>query len=109
MISLRLTREGSATAPAAAPASRWRLRPIIDAISAHAGGGIPGQLLVYRVFLQIPSNLLQNAGIHSLSLVDDNFTVNHAPLRAAILDAARVHASVELTPLLAASKTTRVR
>ncbi|MEY4488856.1 MAG: hypothetical protein RIQ79_1364 [Verrucomicrobiota bacterium] len=102
LISLRLTRQGSVSAPSAAPASRWRLRPIIDAISARAGGGIPGQLLVYRVFLQIPPSLLQAAGLHSLSLVDDHFTVNHAPLRAAILDAARVHASVELAPLLAA-------
>ena len=76
---------------------------MIDAIGARAGGGLAGQLLVYRVFLQVPADLLQAAGLHSLSLVDDHFTVNHAPLRKAIVDAARHHADVDLAGLLLAA------
>ncbi|MET0262629.1 MAG: hypothetical protein ABW223_07010 [Rariglobus sp.] len=79
-----------------------KLRPVLDAIGAKAGGGVAGQLLVYRVFLQIPTELMQAAGLHSLSLVDDHFTVQHPPLRAALADAARRHADVDIDALVAA-------
>lgn len=73
-----------------------RLRPILDAIGAKAGGGVAGQLLVYRVFLQIPTELMQAAGIHSLNLVDDHFTLTHPELRAALAETARRHAGVDI-------------
>jgi uncharacterized protein (DUF433 family) len=76
-----------------------RLRPILDAIGAKAGGGVAGQLLVYRVFLQIPTELMQAAGIHSLNLVDDHFTLNHPELRAALAETARRHAGVDIETL----------
>ncbi|CAM3154484.1 hypothetical protein [Rariglobus hedericola] len=81
--------------------SGLKLRPILDAIGAKAGGGVAGQLLVYRVFLQIPTELMQAAGLHSLSLVDDQFTL-HAPLRTALAEAARVHADIDIETLVSA-------
>ncbi len=83
-------------------ASGWRLRPILDAIAARAGGGVPGQLLVYKVFLQLPPDLLKAAGIHSISAVSDNFVVTQPALQKAIVDAARKHAEIDVTPPLAA-------
>lgn len=79
-----------------------RLRPVLDAIGAKAGGGIAGQLLIYRVFLQIPTELMHAAGIHSLNLVDDAFTLHHPALIAALAEAARRHASVDIEALAVA-------
>ena len=79
-----------------------RLRPILDAIGAKAGGGVAGQLLVYRVFLQIPTKLMQAAGLHSLNLVDDHFTIPNPSLRAALAEAARQHAGVDIDALTTA-------
>ena len=89
-------------AAALAPCPPWKLRPILDAIGAHAGGGVAGQLLVYKVFLQLPPDLLKAAGLESLSVVDDKFTVTHPSLRPALVEAARRHANFDITPLLAA-------
>jgi hypothetical protein len=96
------TSAAPAMATASGGESGWRLRPVMDAIGAKAGGGLAGQLLVYRVFLQVPPELMQAGGLHSLSLVDDHFSVTHAPLRSAIIDAARTHADVEIDALLVA-------
>jgi hypothetical protein len=101
VISLRLATAGAIAPRATTSSSRWRLRPVLDAIGAKAGGGLAGQLLVYRVFLHVPTDLMQAGGLHSLSFVDENFVATHAPLRSAIIKAARTHAQVELEPLLA--------
>lgn len=101
-ISLRISTAGAITPRSTTSTSaRWRLRPVLDAIGAKAGGGLAGQLLVYRVFLHVPTDLMQAGGLHSLSFVDENFVATHAPLRAAIIKAARTHAQVEVEPLLA--------
>ncbi len=104
VVNLRIASRGADVPPPAKPPAyaRWRLRPVLDAIGAKAGGGLAGQLLVYRVFLQVPTELMHAGGLHSLSLVDEHFTVAHAPLRTAIVEAARKHADVEVAPLLAA-------
>lgn len=86
----------------AAPTDGLRLRPVLDAIGAKAGGGVAGQLLVYRVFLQIPTELMQAAGLHSLNLVDDQFTLRHPELRAALAATARRHAGVDIEALATA-------
>ncbi|HSI08984.1 MAG TPA: hypothetical protein VK985_10400 [Rariglobus sp.] len=102
VIRLRIASPGAVvTAASEAASSKWRLRPVLDAIGAKAGGGVAGQLLVYRVFLNVPSDLMQAAGLHSLSFVDDHFVATHAPLRAAIVKAARTHAGLDVAPLLA--------
>ena len=100
-ISLRITTPGEIGPRSATTPSRWRLRPVLDAIGAKAGGGLAGQLLVYRVFLHVPTDLMQAGGLHSLSFVDENFEATHAPLRAAIIKAARTHAELNVEPLLA--------
>jgi hypothetical protein len=98
--SIDSTRPKTSPAPATpAPAGGLRLRPVLDAIGAKAGGGVAGQLLVYRVFLQIPTELMQAAGLHSLNLVDDQFTLRHPELRAALADTARRHAGVDIEAL----------
>jgi hypothetical protein len=94
--------ENQAVVPPARTSGGMKLRPILDAIGAKAGGGVAGQLLVYRVFLQIPTELMQAAGLHSLSLVDDNYTLSHPGLRAALADTARLHAGIDIESLAAA-------
>lgn len=104
-VSLRIqssTTQSPAPAAASTDTPGLRLRPILDAIGAKAGGGVAGQLLVYRVFLQIPTELMQAAGIHSLNLVDDHFTLTHPELRAALAETARRHAGVEIEALASA-------
>ncbi len=88
----------SARAKAKKPSanSPMKLRPVINAIETKGGGGISGQLLVYRVFLRVPFGSLYDEGITSLKLVDENSTVRNPDLKAAILDAAREIAGVEL-------------
>ncbi len=93
-VSFRL----GASAPGSAPAAGkgWKLRPALDAIAATAGGGIPGQLLVFKVFLQIPPEVLKNAGVESVSSVGTDFVLKDARLRDTLIAAARAHASVDL-------------
>jgi hypothetical protein len=93
----RLT--GSCERPMAAAATShdaMKLRPVIQAIETKGGGGISGQLLVYRVFLRVPFGSLYDEGITSLKLVDDESAVRNPDLKAAILQAAREIAGVEL-------------
>jgi hypothetical protein len=92
-VSLRL-----AAAPAAAPEKGWKLRPALDALSKAAGGGVPGQLLVYKVFLQLPTDRLKAAGIDSVASVSPDFILRDAILRDRLIEAARAHASVDLHP-----------
>lgn len=97
VVSLRLSNQ-----PASAPGDSsppWRLRPILDAINAKAGGGIPGQLLVYKVFLQLPPDLLKAAGVESLNAVNDKVVVTDPRLRAALAAAARQHANLDAAAL----------
>lgn len=73
----------------------WRLRPLLDAIVRRGGGGVQGQLLAYRVFLRVPAELLDRAGLHSLNLVDDDFVVREPELYAAIRRSMREVAGFE--------------
>lgn len=94
VVSIRLARgEGAPDSPA------WRLRPVLDAISAKGGGGIPGQLLVYKVFLQVPADLLKASGIESVNTVSDSLVVRDVRLRSAIIEAARQHAGIDVAPI----------
>jgi hypothetical protein len=94
---------GKAAEPSAGPATApWKLKPVLDAIAATAGGGIPGQLIVYKVFLQLPPELLKRAGVQSITSVTDQFTVTDARLREAIIAAAQKHAKLDVTGLTAA-------
>lgn len=98
IVSFRLShRPAPGSTPAAAePAPGWKLRPALDAIAQSAGGGVPGQLLVYKVFLQLPAELLKAAGIESVATVGPDFVLRDARLRDSLVDAARAHAAVDL-------------
>ncbi len=95
---LGATRAGGEAAKASAG---WRLKPVLDAISGSVGGGIPGQLLLCKVFLQVPPDLLKASGIASVTSVDDSARVSDPRLRAAIIAAARMHAKVDVAALAA--------
>ena len=73
-----------------------KLRPLIDAITRKGGGGLNGQLLVYRVFLRVPPALMFNAGIKSLSLVDDSLELQDEETYGVIRAAAQSVASIDL-------------
>ncbi len=88
---------------AAAPASPspvlmtgWKLRPLLQSIIARGGGGTPGHLLVYRVFLQVPSELMVRAGLHTLSLADETYTIRDPDLYRAIAISMRDVAGIAL-------------
>ena len=66
--------------------NKFRLKPVIDFIVQQAGGGTVGQLAVYRVFLKIPTQLLQAAKVESLNLVTDDVEIDHPPFREAVLN-----------------------
>jgi hypothetical protein len=78
----------------------WRLRPLLDAIINRVGG-LAGQFLVYRIFLRLPAELVEAAGIKSLSLVSDDFKIYDPRLRQAICETAREMAGVELAEIAA--------
>lgn len=95
-------RVGARPAGQAATASTgWLLKPVLDAIAGSVGGGIPGQLLLCKVFLQVPPDLLKASGIASVTSVDASARVSDPRLRAAIISAARIHAKVDVAPLAA--------
>jgi hypothetical protein len=96
-VSLRLGSAPVAATTVAAPKG-WKLRPALDAIGATVGGGIRGQLLVCKVFLQLPPDVLKAGGVESVSSVGPDFVLTDARLRDTLLEAARTHASVDLSP-----------
>ncbi len=77
----------------------WPLRPIIDAILRHGGGGVSGQLLAYRVFLRVPADLLDRAGLHSLNLVADDFLLRDPELYAALSQSIRDVAGLDMAEI----------
>lgn len=108
LVNLRLAATPAAPAASAPePATTattgpgWKLRPVLDAIAESAGGGIPGQLLVYKVFLQLPPERLKANGIESVSSVGPDFVLTDPLLRDALVEAARIHAAVDLAPRFA--------
>lgn len=52
--------------PSAASARHFRLAAVLDFIMKQSGGGTLGQLATYRILLQLPPELLREAGIRSL-------------------------------------------
>jgi hypothetical protein len=80
----------------------WKLRPALDAISATAGGGIPGQLLLLKLFLKIPPDILKASGIESVSAVGPGFEFTDPRLRETLIEIAKTNAAIDLAPHLPA-------
>ncbi len=63
------------------------LGKVVDYIVSHVGNSSLGQLVVYRVFLRVPPQLLQAEDIVSVHLADDPSVVKTEALKKAIADA----------------------
>ena len=73
--------------PPTNPVEEHHLKPFLNFITSRSGGGTVGQLAAYRVFLKVPNDLLRQAGIRSLNLVGDDFTVRDPHLWRTLLNA----------------------
>lgn len=81
-------RNGPMPIPALAPTvEEFHLKPLLDFIISQSGGSTVGQLAAYRVFLKVPNDLLRQAGIRSLNLVDADFTIRDPILTQSLLAA----------------------
>ncbi len=66
---------------------RFKLKSAIDFIHGHAGGGTAGELAVYRVFMQVPGELLRDTGLEKLDFSNESIEIDNPKLRQAIVDA----------------------
>jgi hypothetical protein len=73
--------------PMKTPARAMRLGAVVDFITSLVGNISVGQLLVYRVFLRVPPELLLEEDIASVYLVNDTSVVLGEKLQKAIADA----------------------
>ena len=64
-----------------------RLSAVVDFITSLVGNIAVGQLLVYRVFLRVPPELLMAEDIASVYLVNDSSLIQTEKLQRAIADA----------------------
>jgi hypothetical protein len=85
----------SAAPPEKAPAAKsshraMRLSAVVDFVTSLVGNSAVGQLLVYRVFLRVPPELLLAEDVASVHLVGDTSLIQGEKLQKAIVDA--VHA-----------------
>jgi hypothetical protein len=82
----------SAAAPEKAPAAKssrspMKLSAVVDFITSLVGNISLGQLLVYRVFLRVPPELLLAEDIASVHLANDTSLIQGEKLQKAIADA----------------------
>jgi hypothetical protein len=74
--------------PTVKPATRaMKLSAVVDFITSLVGNIAIGQLLVYRVFLRVPPELLLAEDIASVYLVNDTSMIQGEKLQKAIADA----------------------
>jgi hypothetical protein len=79
---------GPEKAPVAKSTVRaMRLSAVVDFITSLVGNISIGQLLVYRVFLRVPPELLMAEDIASVYLVNDSSLIHTEKLQKAIADA----------------------
>jgi hypothetical protein len=73
--------------PVKSPRGPMRLSAVVDYITSLVGNTALGQLLVYRVFLRVPPELLQAEEIVSVHLVNDSSLIRGEALQQAIAQA----------------------
>jgi hypothetical protein len=74
----------AAAVPPKLPRGPMRLSAVVDYITSLVGNTALGQLLVYRVFLRVPPELLQAEDIASVHLVKDTSLIRAEALQKAI-------------------------
>lgn len=74
-------------APVKTPRGPMRLSAVVDYITSLVGNTALGQILVYRVFLRVPPELLQAEEIVSVHLVNDSSLIRGEALQRAIAQA----------------------
>jgi hypothetical protein len=82
-------------APVAKGGRAMKLSAVVDYITSLVGNISLGQLLVYRVFLRVPPDLLLAEDIASVHLANDTSVIHGEKLQKAIADA--VHAVAKKT------------
>ena len=70
--------------PSIRPRGPMRLKAVVDFIVSQVGNSSLGQLVVYRVFLRVPPQLLQAEDIASVHLLNDQSVVKTEDLKQAI-------------------------
>jgi hypothetical protein len=75
------------TPPVKSTRGSMRLSAVVDFITSIVGNVALGQLLVYRVFLRVPPELLLAEDIASVHLVNDTSMIQGDKLQKAIADA----------------------
>ena len=83
----RVTSSVKGTITKKSEVKKYKLQPIISQIEKLSSGGVEGSVLVYQVFLKVPTELLRNEGIESLKLVDANTEFSSQKLCQAIVRA----------------------
>jgi hypothetical protein len=78
-----LVRRAAESAPTP-PRGPMRLSAVVDYITSLVGNTALGQLLVYRVFLRVPPELLQAEDVASVHLVNDTSLIRSEALQKAI-------------------------
>ena len=76
-----------AAVPPKLPRGPMKLSAVVDYITSLVGNIALGQLLVYRVFLRVPPELLQAEDIASVHLVKDTSLIRSEELQKAIASA----------------------
>ena len=74
-------------APIAPPKRTMKLSAVVDYVVSLVGNASLGQILVYRVFLRVPPELLLAEDIASVHLAGDTSVINGEKLQKAIADA----------------------
>jgi hypothetical protein len=82
--------------PLKATGRSMRLSAVVDFITSLVGNISVGQLLVYRVFLRVPPELLMEEDIASVYLVNDSSVITGEKLQKAIADAVNAVAKKSL-------------
>lgn len=68
------------TKPATPPSPALNLGSLVQVVREKSGGGSIGQLAVYRMFLKVPQETLQSAGLEQLDLDSTNLEITDPQL-----------------------------
>ncbi len=94
-VSFSLRRKTDPAPAQNALGSTLNLKPLLDLVRDRSGGASLGQFAIYRMFMKIPQELLENSGFQSLDLNTADAELTDPQLIAAVRAAACEVASIE--------------